>query len=228
LQCPEIPEFKKGDGLTYRLRNDPANDKLPGYKISVRYFSSGSCEEFLLFETDMRRVFKGQGVNNGPGRFDIARRLLIGGALTTTFNQALSGATETVESFKSCMNAVCESIFPCHACIMQKKLMKNVRKPKGVTIQQFADRIMELNRYRVMVSRSGYQTAIYYNRSLVTQWQNYFRIPEFDMSQLMYESIFSQNFKEKEAIVPSKMASVVTKLPLDGSLSSRPFLMRSI
>ena len=85
---PEIPEFKKGDGQTYRLRNDPANDKSPGYEISVRYFSSGSCEEFLLFETAMRQVFKGQGVNNdGPGRFDIAHRLLIGGALTT-FNQA--------------------------------------------------------------------------------------------------------------------------------------------
>ena len=143
---PEIPEFKKGDGQTYRLRNDPANDKSPGYEISVRYFSSGSCEEFLLFETDMKRVFKGQGVNNGPGRFDIARRLFIGGALTT-FNQALGGGNENIENFKSCMNAVRESIFPRHACIMQKKLMKNMRKPKGVTIQQFADRIMELNSY---------------------------------------------------------------------------------
>ena len=116
---PEIPEFKKGDGQTYRLRNDPANDKSPGYEISVRYFSSGSCEEFLLFETDMKRVFKGQGVNNGPGRFDIARRLFIGGALTT-FNQALGGGNENIENFKSCMNAVRESIFPRYACIIQK------------------------------------------------------------------------------------------------------------
>ncbi len=84
------------------------------------------------------------------------------------------------------------------------------------------------NRYRVMVSRSGYQTAICYNHSLVTQRQIYFRIPEFDMSQLMYVSVFSQNFEEKEAIVPSKIASVVTKLPLGDSLISRPFMMRSL
>ena len=145
---PETPEFKKGDGQTYRLRNDPANDKSPGYDVSVRYFSSGTCEEFLLFETDMKRVFKGQGVGNGPGRFDIARRLLTGAALTT-FNQALGEGNENLENFKSCMNAVRESIFPRHACLLQQKLMKggNMRKPKGVNMQQFAARISELNSY---------------------------------------------------------------------------------
>jgi len=145
---PEIPEFKKGDGQTYRLRNDPANDKSPGYDVSVRYFSSGTCEEFLLFETDMRRVFKGQGVTAGPGRFDIARRLLTGGALTT-FNQALGEGNENLENFKSCMNAVRESIFPRHACLLQRKIMKSgqMRKPKGVSMQQFAARISELNSY---------------------------------------------------------------------------------
>ena len=145
---PEIPEFKKGDGQTYRLRNDPANDKSPGYDISVRYFSGGSCEEFLLFETNMKRVFKGQGVTAGPGRFDIARRLFTGAALTT-FNQALGEGNENLENFKSCLNAVRESIFPRHACVLQKRIMKggHMRKPRGVTMQQFADRVMELNSY---------------------------------------------------------------------------------
>jgi hypothetical protein len=106
----------------------------------MRYFSSGSCEEFLLFETDMRQVFKGQGVNIGPGRFDIAACCLLTGGAHTTFNQALVGAMETVESCKLCMNAVCESIFP-----GETHENGHMRKPKGLTIQQFADQIMELN-----------------------------------------------------------------------------------
>jgi hypothetical protein len=146
FERPEISDFKKGEGQTYKLRNDPSNSTSPTYDVTIRYFSSGSCEEFLIFETDMKRVFRGQGVSTGPGKFEVARRLLIGGALTT-FNQALDG-TETLESFKTCMNAVRESIFPLHACVLQKKAMRQgMRKPAGVPIKQFVDRMAELNAY---------------------------------------------------------------------------------
>ena len=121
----------------------------PGYKVSVRYFSSGSCEEFLTFETDLKRVFKGQDITSGAAQFEVTRRLLTGGALTT-FNQALAaGEAESTANWKVCMDAVRESVFPKHANVLQRRLMRhgNLRKPMDMSIRQFVDRMRELNSY---------------------------------------------------------------------------------
>lgn len=149
LERPETPEFNKSEGQTYKLRHVPTDADSPGYDVSIRYFGSGSCEEFLTFETDLKRIFTGQNLNSGPQRFTITRRLLKGGALTS-FNQALpAGTSETIESWENCMNAVRESVFPPFANITQRKTMRNgkMRKPANWTIQQYVDRMREINGY---------------------------------------------------------------------------------
>ena len=148
LERPEIPEFNKSEGQTYKLRTVPTDNNSPGYEVSIRYFSSGTCEEFLIFEDDLKRVIKGQNLTTGPQRFEVARRLLTGGALTT-FNQALPpGDSETVASYDICMNAVRVSVFPKHANVNQRRLMRTgMRKPLEMKIQQFVDRMRELNSY---------------------------------------------------------------------------------
>lgn len=150
LERPEVPEFNKSEGQTYKLRNDPADKDSPGYEVSVRYFSSGTCEEFLTFETDIKRVFKGQNITAGPARFEVTRRLLTGGALTT-FNAAAAAPdmSETLPNWNKCMNAVRDSVFPKRANVIQRQMMRQgkLRKPVGMNIQQYVDRMRELNSY---------------------------------------------------------------------------------
>ena len=95
----------------YKLHNNPAEDQSPMYKLSVPYFCSGTCEEYLLFEKNINRVVTGQGATTGPNKFLVARRLLEGDALMM-FNNALpAGTNETNASFKTCMKALRNSIF---------------------------------------------------------------------------------------------------------------------
>lgn len=150
LERPEILEFNKGDGQTYKLKNDPSDADSPVFEVSIRYFSGGSCEEFLIFETNLKVVFKGQNVTDGPGRFAVTKRILRGGALTT-FTQALPvGGTETLISWKTCMEAVRASVFPKFAGVLQRQMMregKAFRKPADMSTQQYVDRMRELNDY---------------------------------------------------------------------------------
>ena len=155
VNLPPIPferaesgELKKGAYASMKLRNNPGDPDSPGYDIHVKYFKEGSCEEFLLFETDLRRVFAGQAATTGPLKFATARRLLEGAALTT-FNLALpAGATETIPTFEACLEAVRASVFPYQAASNQRRFLRRVlRKKADVTIKQFVDRVLELNNY---------------------------------------------------------------------------------
>jgi hypothetical protein len=71
----ESSELKKGAYMyaLMKLRNNSGDPDSPGYDIHVKFFKEGSCEEFLLFETDLRRVFAGQASTTGPLKFATAR-----------------------------------------------------------------------------------------------------------------------------------------------------------
>lgn len=144
----EVGELKKGAYASMKLRNNPGDPDSPGYDIHVKYFKEGSCEEFLTFETDLKRVFAGQAATTGPLKFATARRLLDGAALTT-FNLALpAGATETLPTFDACLEAVRASVFPYQAASNQRRYLRRVlRKKADVTVKQFVDRVLELNNY---------------------------------------------------------------------------------
>ena len=163
VNLPPIPferaesgKLKKGAYASMKLRNNPGDPDSPGYDIHVKYFKEGSCEEFLLFETDLRRVFAGQAATTGPLKFATARRLLEGAALTT-FNLALpAGATETIPTFEACLEAVRASVFPYQAASNQRRFLRRVlRKKAEVTIKQFVDQVLELNNYLARFPPTG-------------------------------------------------------------------------
>ena len=148
FERPTKKELQRGDYHTYKLRNNPAEDQSPVYELSVPYFRSGTCEEYLLFEKNLNRVTTGQGATSGPNKFLVARRLLEGDALTT-FNNALpAGTTETNASFETCMKALKNSIFPHRAVLMQKRYLRRfVRKPATLKTREFVARLIEINSY---------------------------------------------------------------------------------
>jgi hypothetical protein len=151
VNLPPIPferaesgELKKGAYALMKLRNNPGD-----CDIHVKYFKEGSCEEFLLFETDLRHVFAGQAATTGQLKFATTRRLLEGAALTT-FNLALpAGVTETIPTFEACLEAVRASVFPYQAASNQRRFLCCVLRKKAdlTTIKQFVDRVLELNNY---------------------------------------------------------------------------------
>jgi len=119
LERPVRKELHKGDYQTYKLRNVPTNENSPVYELSVPYFRTGTCEEWLIFRKNLEKVIVGQNVTNGlSGRLIVARRLLEGDAFTVFNNQAQThttttgNASETAASFTACLDAVTRSVFP--------------------------------------------------------------------------------------------------------------------
>ena len=79
----------------YKLQNNPAEEGSPVYELSVPYFCSGTCEEYLLFEKNLNCILTGQGATTGPNKFLVARHLLEGDALTIFNNAMPADANET-------------------------------------------------------------------------------------------------------------------------------------
>ena len=133
FERPTKKELQQGDYHMYKLRNHPAEEQSPVYELSLHYFCSGTCEEYLLFEKNLNRVTTGQGATSGPNKFLVARRLLEGDALMT-FNNALPAGTNGMNAtFETCLQARRNSIFPHRAVLMQKQYLRRfVRKPATI------------------------------------------------------------------------------------------------
>jgi hypothetical protein len=149
LERPVKKELEKGDYLTYKLRNDPADPQSPGYELTIPYFRDGTPEQFLRFKKNLNKVFNGQNVTDGPGMFTIGRRLMDGDALSHFENFVTAEAlTQTVNNFNKAMEAVGRHVFPAQAAKLQKRYLRRfVRKPIGMTSRMFVARVQELNNY---------------------------------------------------------------------------------
>ena len=154
LARPEKKEPKRSECQTYKLRNVPTDANSPTYEVSVPYFSTGSCEEWLIFRKNLEKVLTGQNVTGGPQKFVVARRLLDGEALTNFENEAKKQTTaqgnvsETGATFTACLDAVARNVFPKRAVLLQKRYMRRfVRKPMEMKTRDYVARLSELNSY---------------------------------------------------------------------------------
>ena len=59
------------------------DDQSTTYELTIGYFKTGTPEELLLFLQQLRKIFAGQNITNGPGKYAITRHLLQGDALAT-------------------------------------------------------------------------------------------------------------------------------------------------
>ena len=148
LDRPVKQKLHKGEYQTYKLRNDPTDANSPTYELSVAYFSSGTCEEFLIFCKNINKVLRGQSITTGPQQFQVGRTLLDGEALTAFEATANGQANETVANFTLCLNAVRDSVFPRRAVLRQKRYLRRfLRKPPTMTTREYVARINEINAY---------------------------------------------------------------------------------
>lgn len=164
---PERRDSQKGQHHSCKLRNDPASPTSPVCELIVPCFSTGTCEQWILFRENLDEVIHGQNVTTAKAKFLVARRLSEGDALAT-FNDALeveadsdsdsdsssssdSGSdsdteTETDATFKKCLDAVRDAVFPARASLMQKCHMRRfLRKKQGITARNFVSCVVEIN-----------------------------------------------------------------------------------
>ena len=68
LEQPAKKDLQRGEYQTYKLCNNPSEENSLVYELSVPYFGTGTCKEWLLFRRNLDKVITGQNVTGGPGR----------------------------------------------------------------------------------------------------------------------------------------------------------------
>ena len=124
LQATEPAVLGKDQYLTMKLRLVPTQDKSPTYNLVVPYFKNGTSEEWLKFQLNLNRVFVGQNLTTAVPKYAMVRRLLMGDVLSTFNAKARVLTTKNNANFKTCVNAVTETVFPKKSMQTQKRYMK--------------------------------------------------------------------------------------------------------
>ena len=162
LDRPEPKELEKDDYVTLKLKTAPRSATSAEYSLNVPYFRSGTAEEWLKFLINLTRALNGQNLTSASHMYSMARRLLVGEALSHFEKKAESFVTiddrdpdnpvevlnETAANFKECLQAVTETVFPKKALMTQKRYMRRIlRKPKDMKIRDYCARFNEINKY---------------------------------------------------------------------------------
>jgi hypothetical protein len=148
LERTEIKSLKKNEYITLKLRSDPTNNDSQTYELTVKFFSIGTPEEWLIFQRDLERILIGQNITVAENKYAMVRRLLEGDALAVFNKKASELQDETDANFTAVLQAVTTHVFPQRALAYQKRYMRRyMRKPRTMTTREFAARITELNGY---------------------------------------------------------------------------------
>ena len=92
LTRPKPLKAIPGESHKYKLRTAPTDGNSPQYELTVPYFSTGTCEEWLIFRKNLKKVTTGLNLTTGSARFELARNLLTGDALSI-FNTTAADTT---------------------------------------------------------------------------------------------------------------------------------------
>ena len=144
---PKLPG--KGEYETLKLFTAPGDaNNTTTYEFALRYFRTGTPEEWLLYKADLKKAIHGLHLTTGPQRYSLARRVLKGAAYTCFDNNAKAIGTETVDHFEDCLKALTKHFFPARAAAKQKRYMRRqLRKPHDVTMREYVSRVTEMNNY---------------------------------------------------------------------------------
>ena len=151
LTRPKPLKAVPGKSHKYKLRTAPTDGNSPQYELTVPYFSTGSCEEWLIFRKNLKKVTTGLNLTTGSAKFELARNLLTGDALSifnTTAADSTQVTSETLASFETCLDAVAYAVFPTRAELYQKRYMRrSLEKPADMSMREFMSRLQEINEY---------------------------------------------------------------------------------
>ena len=144
------PEAKsslgKGDYTVIKCKTTPNAANSATYDLPIPYFRSGSTEEFLKWKRNVDRALTGQGITDGPGKYNLTRKLLDGDALMVFNVKTTQIGSETNTHYEEVMRALAEHVFPIKALQTQKRFMRRfLRKPRDMKARDFVSRVCEIN-----------------------------------------------------------------------------------
>ena len=68
LQKPEKKALEAGEYHMYKLCNSSPTERLsPIYELSVPYFGTSTCKEYMKFCSNFDKVYIGQNITTTPG-----------------------------------------------------------------------------------------------------------------------------------------------------------------
>ena len=154
LVSPPIPfekperKLKKEDHATLKLRSIPNDANSAAHEASMPHFKDGTPEELLEFFDQFDQVVAGQALTTGQQKFNMAKSLLEGEALSH-WNHILQRPdilAQTDPCFEKAKKPLIAHVFPKKALRTQKRHMRRCsRKKPDVTIRQQHTRVVELN-----------------------------------------------------------------------------------
>ena len=148
LLRPKARTVGKTEQITFTLRAVPTKTKSPTYTLSIPFFDTGTCEEWILTKQSIVQACEGQNLTEAPERFTLARRVLRADALAAFNNKAKELGDEDDDNFVLCLKAVTEHVFPEKAFKNQKKyILHAIRKPREMPIRRFVARVVEIESY---------------------------------------------------------------------------------
>ena len=124
-------KLNKTHCLTFKPCSIPANENSSMYKLTVPFFCLGMPEELLLFIKSLKMVIVGQVIMSDPNQYMLAGHLLQGDALAAFKKAATAQTSETINTFKECLEDLKKHIFPQHALVNQKRYMQHFLQNLG-------------------------------------------------------------------------------------------------
>ena len=114
----------------------------------VPFFDSGSAEQWINLQKNLKAVLKGQNVTSGPAKYAVAKTLLKGDALTVFKASETSYSTVTLVNFERCLDDVTAHVFPEKVVHTQKRYMHHsLLLSKGKAVKEWVARLCKLNKY---------------------------------------------------------------------------------
>ena len=160
LDRPEPKKLSTGQYLTLKCQNTPGDAESTTYNLNIPYFGSGTAEEWLQFVDNLNKGITGQNITDGPGRYGLAEKLLIGEMLTAFRSQTTARGNQTVANFKLVLKDLASYVFKSTDYRDQKIYMRRyMTKPRDLAIRPYVARVRELNNFLKQFPTGNVNTA---------------------------------------------------------------------
>jgi hypothetical protein len=138
---------------SFKLWCTPSDTNSLQYESKVYSFESGNVEQYILWKCNLKKLIKGQNLENAADKFEMTRKVLEGDALAVFDEKAFAKIIEDEDSFRNCLEALATHVFLKNALTHQNAWMhcsESTYKPLKVKMRTWVARLNEIN---VMLSK---------------------------------------------------------------------------
>ena len=115
LARPTEEKTKLTETCKFKLWSNPGERDSLTYEVVVKFFKSGTPEEFIQTVIALERIFKGQDITTGPEQYAMCRKVFQNEALTAFNSAATAVGNETVANLKLVFKKAAATFFPLRA-----------------------------------------------------------------------------------------------------------------